>query len=234
MNQGNRGRFGQRGAGQPVVATGDPGEVTGVRKWCVMIALTLLGAALGLGGSAAAATGGGNSTAALRCQRAGYLALVGSDGQTFANVGECVSFAARGGSFASGMVIPAGQTATLSRVAWVNGPCDADTYGYQLDFGSNVPLASKAAGCLNSASVSLPGVTVGPFPTAELLRVYLQDTGSPAGSCDYVFYSDGLHAKITGSNPWDVQIADSYFCSSSPLEPRVPPPANLEVTVTVS
>ena len=56
----------------------------------------------------------GNSGAAHQCQKGGYLSLVGADGTTFRNVGACVSFAARGGRFATGLVIPAGRTATLS------------------------------------------------------------------------------------------------------------------------
>src|SRR5688500_2210494 len=43
--------------------------------------------------------GGGNSGAAHACQNGGYVDLVGSGGETFANTGECVSFAARGGTF---------------------------------------------------------------------------------------------------------------------------------------
>ena len=51
----------------------------------------------------------GNSGAAHRCQQGGYHSLVGADGTTFRNVGACVSFAARGGRFATGLVIPAGE-----------------------------------------------------------------------------------------------------------------------------
>lgn len=56
----------------------------------------------------------GNSGAAHQCQKGGYLSLVGADGTTFRNVGACVSFAAHGGKFATGLVIPAGKTATLT------------------------------------------------------------------------------------------------------------------------
>ena len=56
----------------------------------------------------------GNSGAAHKCQKGGYLSLVGANGTTFRNVGACVSFAAHGGQFATGLVIPAGKTATLS------------------------------------------------------------------------------------------------------------------------
>jgi hypothetical protein len=42
--------------------------------------------------------GPGNSDAAKACQKGGYANLVGADGTQFANEGECVSYAARGGA----------------------------------------------------------------------------------------------------------------------------------------
>lgn len=196
-------------------------------------------AALGvtaLGPAAAAADPGvGNSGAAHACQQGGYLSLVGAGGQTFANAGQCTSFAAHGGRFATGIVIPAGHTATLSGAHWTNPPCDALSYGYQIDLGANSPpLGTKPAGCFVA---DLPGAVVGPFPTATLLRVYLTDSGNPAGSCSDTFYSDGSHALVTGTNPYDVSISDSFLCLEGPGTSRVPPSpgqGNLEVTVTIS
>jgi hypothetical protein len=46
----------------------------------------------------ALAAGGGNTDAAHACQHWGYLNLQGSDGTTFKNEGQCVSYAARGGT----------------------------------------------------------------------------------------------------------------------------------------
>jgi hypothetical protein len=196
----------------------------------------LLGAA-----STARADSGGNSAAAHACQQGGYLSLVGSDGTTFDNVGECVSYAAHGGTFATGIVIPAGQVATLANAHWNLTPCDALTYGYQLNFGALVPLESKPAGCFDA---SVAGATIGPFPTATVLRIFLTDTGTgnPAlgGSCDYTFFSDGVHALVGGANPYTVDIRDSFFCQLDPTQPYVPyePHApgfgNITLTVTIS
>src|SRR5436189_6053358 len=81
--------------------------------------------------------GQGNASAAHRCQHGGYRSLVGSDGTTFRNTGACVSFAAHGGKFAAGMIIPAGKTATLSNAMFgdftTNCPGDQLAYGYQLN-----------------------------------------------------------------------------------------------------
>src|SRR5436305_5398428 len=146
--------------------------------------------------------GHGNSGAAHRCQHGGYRSLVGADGTTFRNTGACVSFAAHGGKFATGIVIPAGKVATLSNAHWNLTPCDALSYGYQLNLGANVVLASKPGGpCVNGA---VAGTTLGPYPTAMLLRIFLTDTGDPAVpvSCNFTFYSDGSHALVTGTSPW--------------------------------
>jgi hypothetical protein len=179
--------------------------------------------------------GGGNSAAAHTCHHGGYRSLVGADGTTFKNTGACVRFRAHGGVFATGIVIPAGKTATLSNARWTNGPCDALTYGYQLNLGANVPLASKPGGqCFNAA---LPGATIGPFPTAVLLRIFLKDTGVPATTCNYTFYSDGLHARVTGTNPYAVDISDSGVCQVPPTVPRVPAGVglgNFSVMVTIA
>jgi hypothetical protein len=182
-------------------------------------------------------SGHGNSLAAHKCQHGGYRSLVGADGTTFRNTGACVSFAAHGGKFATGIVIPAGKVATLSNAHWNLTPCDALTYGYQLNLGANVALASKPGGpCVSGA---VPGATLGPFPTATLLRIFLTDTGDPAASasCNFTFYSDGSHALVTGTNPWIVDIRDSFFCQKPP-DVAFPPAAvglgNLNVTVTVA
>jgi hypothetical protein len=181
-------------------------------------------------------SGGGNSSAAHSCNHGGYRSLVGADGTTFKNTGACVRFRAHGGRFATGIIIPAGKVATLSGARWTLTPCDALTYGYQLNLGANVPLASKPGGpCVNAA---LPGATIGPFRTAVLLRIFLTDIGVPPGiNCNYTFYSDGSHARVTGTNPYIVDIRDSVFCQVPPSVPLVPGGVglgNLNVTVTVA
>jgi hypothetical protein len=210
---------------------GRTGLLATVLGMLLLVLAPIAGAKHGPGG------GKGNSDAAHKCQHGGYRSLVGADGTTFRNTGKCVSFAARGGTFATGIIIPAGKVATLSNANWNLTPCDALTYGYQLNLGANVPLASKPGGsCVNGPAA---GATVGPFPTASLLRIFLTDTGDPAipVACSFTFYSDGSHALITGTNPRIVDIRDSFFCTLGPGNPF--PPAgvglgNIDVTVTVA
>ncbi len=49
-------------------------------------------------GVVTATAGGGNSANAQKCQKGGWQTFVRSDGSAFANQGECVSYAAKGGS----------------------------------------------------------------------------------------------------------------------------------------
>jgi len=185
----------------------------------------------------------GNSGAAHQCQKGGYLSLVGADGTTFKNVGACVSFAAHGGKFATGLVIPAGKTATLTNAQLgdlflptaplapntiTNCPADPLAYGYQLNLGANVTVATGPAfgGC-----AVLAGATIGPFPTAVLLRIFLTDFHAPV----FTFYSDGNHSTVVGTNPFLVSIRDSLFgtVTTGPLIP-LPGDGNLNVVVTIA
>ena len=183
----------------------------------------------------------GNSGAAHKCQKGGYRSLVGADGTTFKNVGQCVRFAARGGRFATGLVIPAGKTATLSNAQFgdvllptaplapntaTNCPGDPLAYGYQVNLGANVQIATGGMGCQVVA-----GAVIGPFPTAVLLRIWLTDFVTPV----FTFYSDGNHATVVGSNPRLVSIRDSFFGTIT-TGPLVPPPGdgNLNVVVTIA
>jgi hypothetical protein len=185
--------------------------------------------------------GPGNSPNAKACQKGGYLSLVGSDGTTFKNVGKCVSFAAHGGTFATGLIIPAGKKATLSNAqfgdlllptaplapnTFTNCPGDPLAYGYQLNLGANVQLATGGMGCQ-----AVAGTVIGPFPTAVLLRIFLTDNHLPV----FTFYSDGNHSTVVGTNPFLVSIRDSVFGQIT-TGPLIPPPGdgNLNVVVTIA
>lgn len=61
--------------------------------------VALTASALLVGVSAAEAANGGNSAAAKPCQKGGWQDLATSTGESFATAGECVSYAAQGGTF---------------------------------------------------------------------------------------------------------------------------------------
>jgi hypothetical protein len=200
--------------------------------------LLVLCAALALSAGVATATaGGGNSGNAEMCKKDGWKSLVGAEGTTFKNQGSCVSYAVQGGGFATGLIIPAGHTATLAHAH----PCAIDkmTYGYQLNFGANVVLGSDY-NTGNFCSADEPGTpaVVGPFATATVLRVFLSDLGTPPSvTCDYTYYSDGSHAASVGSNPTLIGINDSGLCTSPPSSPRPPTTiifSDFTIEVTIS
>ena len=105
-----------------------------------------------------------------------------------------------------GFVIPAHATASFTNNAF--NACNNLSWGYQLDFGPNVTQATKPAGCFAQTA---PDVTIGPFATPHLLRVFLSDL-----TCGDTYYSDRLpvdHVIISGSNPYVLRFADSGgFC----------------------
>jgi len=182
----------------------------------------------GVSVATAVAHAGIKSSTAHSCQQGGYM---GADGTTSANVGACASLAADGGQFATGLIISAGEIATLSGASFgdftTNCPGDPLAYGYQLNLGKNVEVAS-GTGCTHIA-----GATIGPFSTAKLLRIWLDDFAGPG----YIFYSDGSHALVSGSNPWTFSIMDSFFGTIGPSTaslPAGPGMGNLNVTVAIS
>lgn len=148
--------------------------------------------------------------------------------------------------------IPAGDVATISNVHFGGGsncPNDHLGYGYTLDGGSRVQLGEhpELASCDNTAAGSsagyvVPGATIGPFPTAKTLQVYLEDFFTDPSD---VFTDTSSHALVTGSNPFLVRINDSFFgeCDNScpygdqgpglPYSSSVPPDYNANLNATV-
>lgn len=181
----------------------------------------------------------GNSDAAYDCNKDGYLSLVGANGQTFSNVGDCFNFADEGGAFATGIIIPANNIATLTPTFFA---CDTLTWGYQLNFGANVDKANFSPfRCPLTGSE--PTVHIGPFGTATLLRIYLTET-SP---CSATYYSDGggnaNHALVTPTplpetiiDNYEVDIMDTGVCgyADSTRLPLGPGDGNLNVIVDIN
>jgi hypothetical protein len=192
-----------------------------------VVAVILGIAALGTSPQIAAANG--NSAAAHACQKGGYLGLVGANGETFSNTGQCVSFAAHGGEFATeGIIVPAGMTVTLTNT--VLSACNGLTYGYEINFGDDIDVGGKAPGCATEAE---PDTTIGPFPTAVILRLYLVD--NTCGD-DPKYYSDGDHARVTPDvDGYTVDIADAGGSCEAIDSPRPPGiNGNLHTEVVIS
>ncbi len=110
------------------------------------------------------------------------------------------------GSPPGGFVIPIGSTASFTSVLF--GACNSLTWGYQLNGGANQNQFTFPGGC---GSGSGPNVTIGPFATAQTLRVYLTDN-----HCGITYYSDGTpidHVIVSGANPYSLRWSDAGgFC----------------------
>ena len=89
-----------------------------MRKYSVarrrlIVASTVVLASLVVGiGAATALAGGGNSANAKLCQQNGWMSLLRSDGTSFSNTGDCVSYAAQGGTLHPVFTFTAGLNGT--------------------------------------------------------------------------------------------------------------------------
>jgi len=107
------------------------------------------------GVSALTALSGGNSAAAQLCQDGGYQELVRTDGTGFRNVGECVSYAAHGGTFGGGHVCP-GIPVPGGVISWWPGEGNAQDIVGHYD-GTPQGGATFSAGIVGQA-FSLDGI----------------------------------------------------------------------------
>jgi hypothetical protein len=172
--------------------------------------------------SSAASAGNGNSDAAHACKQGGYLSLEGSDDRTFANVGECVSYAAHGGELQ-----PLEHAATFTDV--VMSACNNLTWGYSIGGGTTVWADNKPGGCFD---IAFGDVTTAEFAPGTAVEVYLRDN-----SCGGTVYAaSGNHGRIVGSNPSSIDIADAdlapaCIATNTPRPPGVE--GNLSLTRTI-
>jgi hypothetical protein len=165
-----------------------------------------------------------NSDAAHACQKDGYQNLFRADGSGFKNAGECASYAAGGGRFATR------QTATLENVVY--SACDNLSLGYELDGVQHI-LESVEPGCL---IVFGANQTIH-YLSSQTLRLFLRDDTCPLPDGGWIFYEDGPHGLVVplGPSQFQVEISDGGgppVCAFPPEEPRLHP--NLSLTKTIS
>jgi hypothetical protein len=134
------------------------------------------------------------------------------------------------------ITLPAGDTLTFHNT--VLSACDPLTWGYQLDDGADVPLGGKGSDCGRDANAD---TTIGPFAQDTSVRVWLTDDsaqycgGFPAA---FTYYFDGVHALVTGSGTYQVDIMDSGGGCSIPADqlrlPTGPGQGNLSVQLIIN
>lgn len=168
-----------------------------------------------------AASGGGNSDAAHACQQNGYLNLHRSDGSSFKNTGDCVSyfaqnhtlpactFTATSGCMTFDNVVvnnDAGQTLTLDGAFSINTTCNTldpsttcPTNPLVSPFASNTYAAGGGTYVISDSSgvIEQGTLTVGPtasFPTGLI-------------SASYQDISTGLIASCTAADARNILVA---------------------------
>ena len=214
-----------------------------MRTRMVLVLCAALALTIGVATATAGNGNGGNSANAKLCQKDGWMSMVGADGTTFANQDACVSYGAHGGTY--GFLIPAGHTATLTDPqVGQNSFQDTNSWGYQLNFGSNVTVGGPL--CCSPAAGTAMGpatTTLGPYSTAMQVRVFLHDVGIPPFvSCDYTGYNDQPVGLVLGTNPYTIGINDSEACSQTPTNNPFSVPgvfggtlfSNFVVTLTIN
>ena len=124
----------------------------------------------------------GNQDAAHACQKGGYLTLQGTDGTTFKNAGECVSFVARGGTITN-------VSTTCSYTAGASGCVVLDDVV--------VPVGTTGTG---STSTTLAGM----FTFAPITTWSYGTTVTVSGSGTWV-------ASTGGSGTWTANAISSIY-----------------------
>lgn len=157
-------------------------------------------AGAGLSAHSALAASGGNSDAAHQCENGGYVNLIGTNGTTdvtFANTGECVSYAAHGGSLVPSALVsqclnggyanlaPADTNQAFSSeaacVAYILGGGTPEPLGPTFVLTSPTTISASANQCWVGATVGVTPVLPALFNTVTY--------GNPGSTL--CFQSDG-------------------------------------------
>jgi hypothetical protein len=175
---------------------------------------------LGRVGAPLFSNAGGNADAAHQCQRGGFQNLFRTDGTGFTNAGDCVRYAAQGGTLARRL------TAYFTNVSLA--ACNEVSWGVEIDGALN-PLGGKLYDCTTVPSRDT-SIT---YLSTQTARVYLRD-----GTCyGWTHFEDGNHAAVIGTTPADIEISDAGgYCESPPGYPRAPGQegGSLNVTRTIT
>lgn len=186
--------------------------------------------AAGIGGmqSIGSAQAAGNSAAAHACQQGGYLNLVSSDGASFASVGQCVSYAAQGGTFGvpgptctfgvdSGCVtlstvsVPFVSDSGLGTLSLTGSYTFSPTSAYCPFTGASCGLAS-GSGTYTVAGGSFNGGTSGTFTVDDTMYSWNSDlTCSSSVSEEHL-----VQVTFTNGSNTTTTYLDTMFAGGAP------------------
>ena len=193
----------------------------------MMFAVSCLGVMVAAG---TAIAGGGNSGAVKTCQQGGYLNMQRSDGSSFKNVGDCVSYFAQGGTAGAActvvpgvsgcltftnVVVPAGDTS--GETITLNGSfsfnttacdtfCASPPNGYAT--GGGTYTIDDSSGNLVESGTLVADNTTDTFEGLYLTS-FIDADGAPA-SCSAAFTREVAVSASTG-NPKDPDLLVDGF-----------------------
>ena len=168
-----------------------------MRRVYLILSVLLLLTTGGFGASVSPVSAQGSSNGTKMCQKGGWKTLQGSNGQTFANQGECVSAAAHGEALES---IPTTPTPVILGSAYYNeeaGGCHATFSFHYLVPGTHYwMIAADEHGNV----IDTFDTTFDPDVHGEYLVWPVQST-LPAGE------GEAMHAELYDSANLDTRIA---------------------------
>jgi hypothetical protein len=142
----------------------------------------------------------GNSDAAHACQQGGYLNLQGTDGTTFKNAGQCVSYVARGGTI---------QGLTGCAKTTTSGCLTLDNLSISYHIDSSLGTIALS-GALSFSPLTTCGIPYSPDPTNPLLCGTA--TGGGTYSVSGGTFNQGTGGTFTVSGP--IAYGDEFVDST--------------------
>jgi hypothetical protein len=122
------------------------------------------------------------------------------------------------------VVAGAANSTQTDRISGVTlSGCNTLVFGYAIN-GHRHPIVSNDGFQCTGNSPSVPDQTIS-YPSHSKLTLYLRDV-----SCKATYYSDGTgtadHARVSGADPYQVDIADAGSNCSLKKATRIPDPGN--------
>src|SRR5438477_1193477 len=176
-----------------------------MRRFAILVAMFVVTV---VATTTSALAGGGNSGAAAACQQDGWQSLYRSDGTGFTNTGDCVSYAARGGTLQTqcqpGSWSPTGVT-----------PCTPAGVGYYVD--------TAGATAQTPCPVGTTTAGTGPTTAADCVSAGPTITSATWTSCaSFTINGSGFTGatKVTTNTLGDVAftvVSDSEIDATTPF-----------------
>lgn len=171
------------------------GGMTRTLAVAMMVLAGLLAMSPAVGAKPGNNGGPGNSGAAQQCKQGGWQSLVREDGSGFANQGDCVSYAAQGGT----LTVPDTRTMSLS---WIYRTQHPGSSQYEICY-ARISVANFPAGEHTITIAKVSGVG---DPNGITLTVSVGPDGKGSADTSQVYGEGLLGAWYASTEPGDMNI----------------------------